>query len=70
MNGRELARRLLRQRPSLKVLYMSGYTQDVIARYGVLEENLLLIPKPFTGELLAARLREALDSAPEAPARG
>jgi PAS domain S-box-containing protein len=61
INGRELARRLQARRPSLRVLYMSGYTDDAIARHGVLEPGTLLLSKPFTEELLTRRVREALD---------
>jgi len=60
MSGRELALRLTARRPELKVAYMSGYTGDVIADYGVLEPGVILIQKPFTARLLLRRLREAL----------
>jgi two-component system, cell cycle sensor histidine kinase and response regulator CckA len=61
MNGRELAERLLSQHPGLKCLYMSGYTTDIIAEQGVLEEGLEFIHKPFACEELAAKIRELLD---------
>jgi len=62
IGGRQLARRLLELRPGLHVLYMSGYTDDVISNRGVLPENTLLLPKPFTRAILLRRVREALNS--------
>jgi len=59
-NGRELRDRALRLRPDLKVLYMSGYTADVIAEKGVLPEGTEFIQKPFTREAIGRKLREAL----------
>ena len=66
MNGRDLAAHLLSRHPGIKILYMSGYTSDIIARHGVLEEGLHFIQKPFTSGALIARLKEMLnqDSAP------
>lgn len=63
MSGRELAARLRASRPSLKVLYMSGYTDDMLAHHGVLEPNVYLLPKPFAPDELGAKLREVLDTA-------
>lgn len=60
MNGRELFETLLEDRPGLKVLYMSGYTYDVIADRGVLEEGVQLIQKPFSVRELTRRVREVL----------
>ncbi|HEY3444806.1 MAG TPA: PAS domain S-box protein [Myxococcales bacterium] len=60
MNGRELARKLLPMRPELKLLFMSGYTADVIAPHGVLDEGVHFIQKPFTVSDLAAKVRSAL----------
>jgi PAS domain S-box-containing protein len=60
MNGWELARKLSAIRPDVKCLYISGYTADVIAKHGILEENLHFAQKPFTVSELAARVREAL----------
>jgi CheY-like chemotaxis protein len=69
MNGRVLAESLVAAHPRLKVLYMSGYTDDVIAHRGVLESGTLLIEKPFTAVGLLQRVREALESpgAPRSP---
>jgi len=63
MNGRELAERLRAACPGLKTLFMSGYTADVIAREGVLEEGVNFIQKPFSIHNLAATIRELLDRA-------
>ncbi|MCL7488816.1 MAG: PAS domain S-box protein [Desulfobulbaceae bacterium] len=60
MNGRELAGRLQGTSPELKVLYMSGYTANVIAHHGVLETGVHFIPKPFTKRDLAVKVREVL----------
>ncbi len=61
MSGRDLADRLRNFYPDLKVLYMSGYTADVIAHRGVLEENMQFISKPFSQRDLARKVREALE---------
>ncbi|MHB8810527.1 MAG: PAS domain S-box protein [Desulfobulbaceae bacterium] len=60
MNGRDLAGRLQVQHPGLKVLYMSGYTADVIAHRGVLEKGVQFLQKPFAKRELAIKVREAL----------
>ncbi len=51
-------------RPGLRVLYMSGYTDDVIARQGILEPGLRLLPKPFSVELLLSAVSAALREEP------
>jgi CheY-like chemotaxis protein len=61
MNGRDLAKNLLSLYPKLKRLFMSGYTADVIAHHGVLDEGVQFIQKPFSGQNLASRVREVLD---------
>lgn len=61
MNGRELFTRLAELRPGLKVLYMSGYTDNVIEHHGVLAEGVDLIQKPIAPEALARKVREILD---------
>ncbi len=63
MNGRELADRLLSIRPTLKHLFMSGYTADVIVHRGVLDEGINFIQKPFTIKELAVKIRSVLDKA-------
>jgi PAS domain S-box-containing protein len=60
INGRQLYNKLRTIRPGLRVLYMSGYTADVIAKHGVLENDTLFLAKPFTVETLAAKVRETL----------
>jgi PAS domain S-box-containing protein len=61
MNGRDLAKNLLSLFPDLKRLFMSGYTADVIAHHGVLDHGVHFIQKPFTMQVLAAKIREVLD---------
>jgi CheY-like chemotaxis protein len=61
MSGRDLARRLADARPGLRVIYMSGYTEDTITRHGILEPGLVYVQKPFSPEALARRVREVLD---------
>ncbi|MEW6080043.1 MAG: transporter substrate-binding domain-containing protein [Thermodesulfobacteriota bacterium] len=63
MNGRELAEKLRGTHPGIKVLYMSGYTADVIANRGILEAGVHFIQKPFTRNDLAMKVREALGNA-------
>ena len=62
MNGRDLAKNLMDLIPNLKLLFMSGYTADVIAHNGVLDEGVHFIQKPFSVQSLAIKLREVLDS--------
>ncbi len=63
MSGRSLVEQISALRPGVKVLYMSGYTDDVIAHSGVLESGTLLIEKPFTALALVERVRAALGEA-------
>jgi PAS domain S-box-containing protein len=63
MSGRELAQQLCAQKPGLKVLYMSGYTDDAIVHHGVLDVGARLIGKPFAAADLTRRIREILDGA-------
>lgn len=62
MNGGELATRLLSIRPQIKLLFMSGYTADIIAHHGVLDEGVHFIQKPFLMNDFADKLREVLDN--------
>jgi len=62
MSGRETSERLLARWPQLRVVYMSGYTSDVIARQGVLEPGVRLLEKPLTQASLARMVRETLDA--------
>ncbi len=61
MSGRELAGHLAFMKPGMKVLYMSGYTDDAIVRHGVLEKGVNFIQKPFSLVKLAQKVREVLD---------
>ena len=62
LNGRQLADRLVADRPGLKVLYTSGYTADVIALQGCVEPRMEYLPKPFGAAQLSAKVREVLGS--------
>jgi PAS domain S-box-containing protein len=61
MSGRELSSRLLLERPGLRVLFASGYTDDAIVRHGVFEADVAFIQKPFSPAALLAKVREVLD---------
>jgi CheY-like chemotaxis protein len=61
MDGRELTNRLMLLHPEIKVLYMSGYTDNTIAHHGVLEAGLHYIQKPFSVDGLARKVTEVLD---------
>jgi PAS domain S-box-containing protein len=61
MDGKHLAAQLTVVRPALKCLFMSGYTADVVAHRGVLEDGLSFLPKPFSREALADKVRAVLD---------
>lgn len=61
-SGSELARALLEIRPEMRVLYMSGYTEDAILSHGVLEAGVNFISKPFSPDALSLRVREVLDA--------
>jgi two-component system cell cycle sensor histidine kinase/response regulator CckA len=62
MSGRRLADQLLVSRPGTPVLFVSGYTDDEIARHGVLEEGVQLLEKPFTPQSLLQRVRAVMMS--------
>ncbi len=61
MNGRELLEKLQVKRPEIKTLYMSGYTEDVIAHHGILKHGTQFIQKPFTVVSLTRKVRDVLD---------
>ena len=61
MSGSELAKSLGLLLPKVRVLYMSGYTDNAIVHHGVLEEGVNYIQKPFTVDALARKVREVLD---------
>lgn len=62
MNGRELANRISPTRPEMRVLYMSGYTENHIGHNGTLDQGITLLQKPFTLPALKAKVREMLDT--------
>jgi two-component system cell cycle sensor histidine kinase/response regulator CckA len=60
-SGPELTRRLIERRPMLKVIYMSGYTEESIVQHGVIKPGIAFLHKPFTAETLGRKIREVLD---------
>ncbi|MEX5633419.1 hybrid sensor histidine kinase/response regulator [Parafrankia sp. FMc2] len=62
--GREVAERISRRRPQLRVLYMSGYAYPILAQNGTLEPGLALLTKPFSERVLLSKVREVLDASP------
>jgi PAS domain S-box-containing protein len=65
MSGRELAQSLEVLHPGIKVLYMSGYTDDAIVRHGLLDQEIAFLQKPFTPDALMRKVREVLDASPQ-----
>jgi PAS domain S-box-containing protein len=67
MNGRELAQRISEIRPNVKILYMSGYTENVVGHNGMLDAGVRLLQKPFNLRDLKSKVREVLDATPTSP---
>ena len=65
IGGRELAKRIQAKRPNIKVLYLSGYTEDAISTQGALTPGTAFLQKPFTLQNLAKKVREVLRSQPQ-----
>jgi CheY-like chemotaxis protein len=63
MGGREVAERLAAIHPAVKVMFLSGYTDDAVVRHGILEAQVAFLQKPFSTATLAAKVREVLDNA-------
>jgi CheY-like chemotaxis protein len=61
MNGTELAARAMALRPTLRILMVSGYTDDVICRHGIREKGIPFLQKPFAPDVLAQKVRDILD---------
>ena len=61
INGKMLAEDLLMTRPELKLLFMSGYTDNAIAHHGVLDPGTAFVQKPFSPTVIAHKVREVLD---------
>jgi FixJ family two-component response regulator len=59
-SGPALTKQLLERRPGLRVIYMSGYTDEAIVHHGVLDPGIMFLQKPFTSEALGRKIREAL----------
>lgn len=68
ISGRQLAESLAVARPEMRLLYISGYTADIIADRGILEPHLVLLEKPFTQEALLQKVRQVLDGGPHVQA--
>jgi CheY-like chemotaxis protein len=61
MSGRELAERLATTRPACRILFLSGYTDDVVVRHGILTDDFAFLQKPFSSSALARKVRAELD---------
>jgi DNA-binding NarL/FixJ family response regulator len=63
--GPRLAEELMRARPDMRVLFISGYTDDAVVRHGVLTQSTAFLQKPFTPHALGIKVREVLDAVKE-----
>jgi two-component system NtrC family sensor kinase len=64
MNGRQLSEEVLRRRPDVKVLFVTGYTRNAIIHHGRLDPDIDLLTKPFTADALTRKIRQILDGKP------
>jgi CheY-like chemotaxis protein len=64
MSGNEMARRLLARRPGLRILYMTGYSEESIFEFGVPAQTTPVLKKPFLADALDRKVREALEAHP------
>jgi DNA-binding NtrC family response regulator len=64
MNGKALSERLQVLRPKLRVIFTSGYPEDVISPHGIVEQDMAYLLKPFSPESLAAKVRDVLEGIP------
>ena len=62
VNGRVLAERLAESSPNMRILFMSGYSDEAVYRHGEISPNAAFIEKPFTDRTLARKVREVLDA--------
>jgi CheY-like chemotaxis protein len=62
MSGRQIAERVVKMRPGIKVLFMSGYTDEAILQHGVLESDVAYLQKPITPDTLTRKVRKVLDT--------
>ncbi|MCM3877791.1 MAG: PAS domain S-box protein [Thermoanaerobaculia bacterium] len=62
MSGRELVERIVKDHPDVRILYMSGYTDDAVMRHGIVESGVAFLQKPFSPLALARKVREVLDA--------
>ena len=62
MNGKELFDQIAESYPNMRVIYMSGYSEDIIAHHGVIDEGVSFIEKPFHIKALAGKVRDVLDN--------
>ncbi len=72
MNGRELGERIRAMKPDMKMIFVSGYTANIVAQRGIVEDGFNFVPKPYTPRMLLTKIRSVLDGNPqldtEAPA--